>query len=582
MGVAPPAISQSVVNLPAVNRQAMNESTVNANMRMEPSTTRLPVFTNDPYTATPLHHPQDLIRNLVEARTEDAPRKAKRPAEHSRDIGNALAKRALEFHQKQPTKENPFQLKDFREELKKFILCFDALPWNTPSKYREIKEGEDASSYQTQKKSHENKPPKIVNIFNHITPPIVRRSAYKGHLLTVDFAQSHRDIISKIFSLIHCTGWEGIYVFLPWTNMICTRYAMDITKPMHPCLNFIEAHRRVLKMEEACTELLQYLSATVECTHKQLLLMSANNLRDAFHALISNADGGLGSGEGFWSSQGSAHAAEHIAKVSPSAVTSHSPFTENMEWLKNNRKESLTRHCPLLTEFDWGMPLLGLLYSLLSPMGKLEDESEAQTVLATLMGFIDKRVYVYTRDIAPILLYGARLTQYTTDLQRLCHDFTCLGTKAGVPFTKAGRFYKLDRDGRLLGSDGRVVSNGLNTTTTGIAGSEKLLLPFPLEYINIVPEPGLQDLSRIHAEEEMKLVTSMLDDLNLDQSAQILAYMQAGHARVKKLLVEDTFHFKFTRILPSSASMPDAWYDPSAVFAPETGSVDSGQEVPTV
>ncbi len=327
-------------------------------------------------------------------------------------------------------------------------------------------------------------------------------------------------------------------------------------------------------MEEACAELLQCLSATVESTHKQLLLMSANNLRDAFHILISHADGGLGSGEGFWSSPGSAHAAEHIVKVSPSAATSQSSFTENMEWLKNNRKESLTRHCPLLTELDWGIPLLGLLYSLLSPMGKLEDESEAQTVLATLMGFIDKRVYVYTRDIAPILLYGARLTQYTTNLQKLCHEFTCLGTKAGVPFTKAGRFYKMDRDGRLLGSDGRIISNGLNTTT---AGSEKWLLPFPLEYINIVPEPGLQDLSRIHAEEEMKLVTSMLDDLNLDQSAQILAYMDAGHARVKKLLAEDTSHFKFTRILPSSASTPDAWYDPNAVFAvaPETGTADS-------
>ncbi len=493
----------------------------------------------------------------------NAPRKTKRPAEHFRDIEqrDLHTKRALDLSQKPSSKENPFQLKECRDELKKFITCANGEPWNIPSIYKGTKDSIDIASYQAQKRSHENKHPKIANIFNNIIPSIVRRSACRGHILTVDFAQSHRDILSKIFSLVHCVGWEGIYAFLPWTNMNYTRYSMDITKPMHPSLNFVEAHRRVLKMEEACDELLKYLSTAVEGAHKDLLLMSANNLRDAYKVMVSD---GVDKGDGFWSSQGNSSAAEQIAKVFPAAVTAQSYFTESLEWLKSHRKDALTRHFPFLTELDWGVPLLGLLYSIMSPMGKLDDEAEAQTVLTTLMGFIDKRIFVYSKDIVPLLIYGARLTQFTTNLQSLCYNFTHLGNKAGVPFTKAGRFHKLDKDGRLLGSDGGVIQLGLNAN---IAGFEKWILPFPLEYADLVSEPDLEDLSNTHAQEEMKSVASMLEDLEIHQSAQIITFMKTGHARVKKMLTEDSFQLNLTRILQSSASMPEAEYDPDKVFS---------------
>ena len=317
----------------------------------------LPVFTMDAYKTTPkqyLQRPQSQINKQALESNETqgyAPMKAKRPRspndiesderapKHSVELvteakcstndiekGEPASKRTLDFNQKEI--QDPFQLKgNHVEVLKKFIMCTDGQPWNTPAKYHEMKESDDTQKYQIHQRAYENKRPKIAETLSCLIPTIVRRKVCQNHLLTVDFTESHRKILSNIFTIIHGGGprWEGIYLLLQWTNMTFTRYGLDTRTPLHPSLNLVEAHRRVLRIEEHCAELVKNLSAIIGAAHKSLRIKAPKHLADAYAVLVSNK-------------HLTGDNAQYIANILPSAAEVPSPFTEKSEWLKNNRR----------------------------------------------------------------------------------------------------------------------------------------------------------------------------------------------------------------------------------------------------
>lgn len=458
-----------------------------------------------------------------------------------------------------PTKrtdtKNPFKLKENHlEKLTDYILCANGQPWSTPQKYREMKESDDAARYQAKKKAHENTPPSIAGVLGLLIAPIVRHKSYMNHLLLVDFDANHLLILSKINALVCGSDWGGIQFLLPLTNMNYPAYGTSGYK--QPSLNHTEAHRRILEMERAIADMVEYLNASVIGSQKSLRLIAVKNLADAYAVLFCT---------------GHSTAAELISKVSPSTAVIPCQLGEEVKWLKDNRKLAIDNY---LTELDWGLPLLGLFHSLLPSMGRLDNESDAYTVLVTIMAFLDKRASNYTASMESLLLYGANLTKYTASLQGLCNSFIGMGIKAGLQFTKSGRFHELDRDGKLLGSDGRVVSLGLDAIAPG---REKWLLPFPMDSLDGGREIDKTDKTekteeiRAHMEEEQSLVTTMLSSLNL-KAPPILNYAKIGNARVRKLFSDDSFELELTSILPPSASMPCAWYKPERVFAPEGAS----------
>jgi hypothetical protein len=358
------------------------------------------------------------------------------------------------------------------------------------------------------------------------------------------FTKGHQETLSRLYTLLRSDGeWGGIYILLQRNNMIHTRYDMDPTQPSIS-LNHVEAHRRILNMEKACAEFMEYLSAVI--AYPSIRGVAVKPLAEAYAVLKPDHP----------------EAAERIAKAVP---TPPSHFTGKAEWLKGNRTAALTRKS-ILTELDWGLPLLGLFHSLSSSMGRLDEEIEAQKVLAAITGFLDKRAMIHTKDMEPLVLYGIRLTEYTTQLQTLCRCFTGLGSKGRVSLPMTG-FHELDRDGRVLGPDGRAAPLGLHTV---IPGREGWLIPFPIVDIRMTGATGMtgaEELFLAHAKEEMDLVSAMLKDLKIE-SPSILSYRRIGNDRVKKLLSTDTFRLKNTSILPPSASMPTAWYQPDGIFAP--------------
>lgn len=324
-------------------------------------------------------------------------------------------------------------------------------------------------------------------------------------------------------------------------NMVyCAKYNFDTSSTPSPALNCIEAHRRLIKLEEACDTLTQYLSDVICGAHKSLRLMAQKHLADAYAVLVKPKE----------DKESAVSAHEYIAKAVPSATTIASDFAERRKWLESNRKEALNRMGPVLTELDWGLPMLGLFHSLISSMRCLEDEIEAKTTFISIQTFLDKRAYVYVKDMEPILRYGGLLTQYTRDLQSLCQKFTGLGTMAKIHFPKTGHFHELDSHGRIVGSDGRILPLGIFSISQSLAGREEWLLPFPEECCKIVPDPNLKQITDDHAEEERRLVVQMLMDLQIQVIAPIMEIAAVGRGNVKRLLAEDNYKLNNTSILP--------------------------------
>ena len=496
-----------------------------------PSATVLPMFTSDMYTAAPLQVPHAA-----------PPRKLKRQAEPLEGEDPTLTKRTLDFNASSapspyPTRaENPFQLKESHlRKLKDYILCVNGQPWS-----------DERGSYQAEKKSHEKILPSIAGTVMLLVPQIMRHKSSKTPLLTVDFTVSHKDVLSKIFNLLHGSRWDGIYLLLPWANMTYPTYG-TIGKPQ-PSLSAVEAHRRILRMEEANATMIKYIDAVIRGGQSSIRVIAAKHLADAYAVLTSTS-----------SSSVAFSAPELIYKANKAATKLPSHLGEQAKWLNDNRNLGSQLY---LTELDWGVPILALFHSLLPSLGQLDNETEARAVLAAVTTFCDKRASVYTKTMGPVLVYGAKLTQYTADLQALCYNFTGLGIKAKVPYTQAGRFHELDVNGKLLGIDGRVLEVGLDGV---IPAREKWLLPFPIECMHIVLEPGLAEICRAHAEEEKALVDSMLAGLNI-RSPPLLSYRDIGNERVNKILSSDSFELGLTDILAPSASMRSARYQPEMVF----------------
>lgn len=474
-----------------------------------------------------------------------APRK-RQAEEVDADKPDKAAKRSLSYE----PPENPWELKpNHLENLKNFIT--NTKLWNDPVKYREMLPGEEHGMYYTDKKAAENKHPAIATAMANLIPPIARRTACQSSILIADLSGDHRSKIRDIFARLHCKGWNGVYALLQWPNMNYLYYNFDTARPYQQSLNAIEVHRRIMAIEGAVVEMAAYLQSAICEGRSTLRNVAPKDLSDAYTILASQV------------TDTQTPAMELLLKITPSVEsgleTTPSPITELLLQLKGTRSQALTRHCPFLTELGWGVGLMAMLYSLLESFKRLDEEEEAQTILLAVMGFIDTRSCVYLKDLEPALLYGARLTAYATSVRELCDKFNAL--KPTPP--NLGRFHELDIKGRILKSDGKAVPLGLQNVP---AGRETWLLPFPVECSTIVPDPDAEALCSKVVADEQRLITAMLSDLGIDPNPPLIAYMHAGNAKVKSLLQADLPGLHLTRVLPPSASMPTAWFEPDVVF----------------
>lgn len=495
--------------------------------------------------------------------TTDCAAPRKRQADEERTPRPAKASKCLEYESPKEPQKNPWDLKpNHLEELKSFLK--NPKPWNQPTKFRDMRPDEKPANYYNKKKSAENQHPAIAIAMTNLVPSIARRAECQSSILTVDIAEDHRVNIRKLVGYFHCNETEGIYTLLQWTNMNSLYYGLKASAPFKKSFNAIEIHRRIMAIEGAVVEIANYLEEAICEGHSTLRSMAPIDLTSAYTVLEANNSANPGT---------KTPAMEHILKIVPLAEFSRfeTTLSELVFQLKVSRAQALTRNCPFLTELGWGVGLLAMLYSLLGPLKRLDDEVEANNVLVTVMACIDRRTSAYIKDLEPALLYGSRLTTYTIFIRELCNKFNFLKP---TPANLAGKFHEIDSSGRILKADGIPASLGMLKPPTG---RENWLLPMPTEFWAVVPDSGAEAICQSMINDEQRLINDMLSDLGISDSP-LIAHANAGNARVKALLQADLPGLNLTSVLPPSASLPTAWFEPEVVFALGESPPDSMKE----
>lgn len=464
--------------------------------------------------------------------------------------GPSKATKRLDYESPKQPRENPWDLKpNHLDEVKSFLS--KSKPWNQPTKYRDILPEEKPTTHHNKKKAAENKHPAVILAATGFIPRIVRRDDGLSTILSLEISDNHRSKLRNLASYFNCAETGGVFTLLQWTNMNSLCYSLKAATPFKKSFNAIEIHRRLMKIEGAVEDIANYLEAAICEGRSTLRSVAPMDLVGAYTVLKFNAP-----------SATKTPAMELILEIIPSDDFSKFETTlhELASQLKECRAKALTRHCPFLNELGWGVGLLAMLYSMLGPLQHLDEEVEAENVLSMIMAFVNRRNDAYIKDLELALLYGSRLTTFTTYIREICYKFNALKP---TPPDLAGKFHDVDSSGRILKADGLPASMGMLKPP---AGRENWLLPFPIEFWATVPDPQAEAICQSMVDDEQRLIDTMLSDLGITNSP-LIAHMHAGNARIKALLQADRPGLNLTSVLPPSASLPTAWFEPDVVFA---------------
>ena len=476
------------------------------------------------------------------------------------------------------SKENPFTLNSRREELLKLFLGTSKPCWNAPLlPFRAKGSAEDLQHYMDERKAYLNRvAPKIANIMHLFIPGIMRKSDTTGSLLLASLSPSHLDTLGKLFQWYKASGWKGLMALYPWNFLECTRYDFNFQDGMHlsihPSASILEAHRRVLELERTCHDLTDYLCKSITKT-EAIRMFPMQHLKLALTSIMAGA-GLFGSGKEFWSpAPSNLQAIDKLTKALGNVDVSSS-MADDCLWLHGNRDIAFTRTYTVMTELDWGVPLLALCYKHQSMLTHLESEEKAVAMLRLFEEDARERISLYIMDLEPLLLYGGRLTRYTQSLYDLCKAHFGIaakipGSKCKLTFPGNCKILNINQEGKLIGPDGQPTNTGHFSLpeATLADGDSRPPLPFPLSCCDILPNEQRKNLADSRIAKEERLLREMLTIVNgSPDEPRTISVMHSGLQNALRRLKDDSHQARLTSIFPPTASMPSASYMPEQLF----------------
>jgi hypothetical protein len=476
------------------------------------------------------------------------------------------------------TPENPFTLNSRREELLKLFLGTTKPCWNAPLlPFRAKGSTEDLQHYMDERKAYHNRvAPKIANIMHLFIPSIMRKSDTGSSLLLASLAPTHLNTLNKLYQWYKASGWRGVMALYPWTFLECTRYDFTFNFEegtiIHPSASIIEAHRRVLELERVCSDLTDYLRKSFTKT-EAIRMFPQQHLKLALAAITAGA-GLYGTGKDFWSPAPSNNqAVERLIQALGNTDVSSS-MADDCIWLHGNRDLAFTRTYTVMTELDWGLPLLALFFKHQGNLAHLDEEQKAQGMLQVFEDDMRERIGLYIMDLEPLLLYGGRLTRYTQSLYDLCktHFATTAkipGTKCKLTFPGNCKILSVNTEGKLIGPDGQPTNTGHFSLpeATLADGDSRPPLPFPLSCCDISPNEQLKELADARIAKEERLLREMLTTVHgSTDEPRTVAVMRRGLQNALRRFKDDSHQARLTCIFPPTASMPTASYMQEQLF----------------
>ena len=311
----------------------------------------------------------------------------------------------------------------------------------------------------------------------------------------------------------------------------------------------IELHRRALCLEEACSRLLSFVLRTAESS-PTLRQLAQKDLQAALDCL-SAGSGVFGAGECFWMPPPATHPA--LTRLAQAVTTPKADphLRSTIDWLTAHRQEAFTRTYVAADELSWGLPLLGLVATL--PLGRLHEPGAAEEARRALLEDHRDRLHVYQEDLKRLVVYGANLTHYVERVHALATAFRPLGQA----FPEHCRPAELDSEGRMVGADAKPCA--LGHMQFALTGRRAPPPPFPMDCLNVKPNSTAALVTARYEREE-----ALIARLGGGQTVQLMHW---ARAQILERLCADSHLNPLTRILPATASLPDAHPDVASVFA---------------
>ena len=472
----------------------------------------------------------------------------------------------------EPKSTNPFTLKDNREEQLKLTLRTTKACWNPPlPRFRGKNDTEDLQQYVDKRKTYFNRLlPKIAGIMGLFMPEIMRRSDPENKLLLLELSQSHLVILQKLYKWHHEGSWKGMMALFPYPSLESSKYDFNLQQG-HPSASVLEAHRRVLELERACHDLTDYLCQSMS---KIEYMNGFTEKHLKFSIAAISAGGGLfGAGEAFWTPPPSnLIAMERLTKAYSGDVSCQ--MADDSLWLHKNRPAAFTRTYAVPTELCWGMPLLALLFKHQCTLAHLDEEDKALAMHTLFEEEVAERIKVYAMDMQHLLCYGSRLTRYVRDLYKLCNDhYETLGRIPGLKHRLSlptnCRLLTINQEGKMIAPNGQPSSLGhFALPEPSPANQNRQPLPFPDIYSSLqTDEKLLGELVAARLDKENALIRDMLMSLfGSEDDTNTITVMLRGRRNALRRMQEDSHQAKLTSILPPTASMPSALYEPEQLF----------------
>ena len=462
-------------------------------------------------------------------------------------------------------KEDPFKVPNhFRTALTDYLT---GTPYHHPAAVPPIAADEDALAYSRGKRKALNKTPKVLSVIKAFLPPIIRHNTHLRHPTLLVGLLGHIETLQGLVDWWQQGDWSGCTALLHFNYSEFTNYGFPPTPT--PYASVLELHRRALRLEGAVSSLSTYLAAVVQNSHG-LKRLSQLSLADAA-AVLASGSGAYGTGRDFWTPAPPSSSVVHKLLGALSPAKDAAPPNQEAAWLAANRINAFTRLHPGITELDWGISLLALVFRLQQHLARLETAEAAESLRGALQRDTANKLHVYYQQLLPLALYGGNLTKYLERVYALALAFKPLGDEARIDFPANCKLATLDDSGRMLGLDGR--PSPLGHLEFSLAGKAVPLIPFPdtCRQLQPLPPDQLSTLVSVRICHEETLIEEMLAMCFPSGSSgepKALQAMRLGRSNMLVRMMDDSHLFQRTYVLPPTASLPDAVYDPEAVFAP--------------
>lgn len=395
--------------------------------------------------------------------------------------------------------------------------------------FREPHPGEAWADYYRERRTH------LGSLIHDRSPWIIR-----AYLLPASFRADTQCDLPVVKELIqwHKGGrdWSGLWTLVP-RQPILESSKYWIPEQPDPCASVLEVHRRIMRLEGACQDLADYIQK-VTLDSYTLRLLAPNEARAAYHILLA----GCGLHGDIWTP--APRDSPAVSKLEKFINDPTSPIAKAPSDLRD-----LSHTYPLLSELDWGLPLLAFYHR----SHPLRPDS-AEPFLAALKEFVGRRRHVYAEALKPRLLYGARLTEYVQSVYLVAKAFQKINV-SDIAFPETSRLCLIHPRGYMMGPDKQPSQAGHTLFAPGDAPP----IPFPRSCLAVQPMPAqeLAELISNHRSEESRAVNELIHALGILSSPVVDARNRAIKL-VDEALQADSHRESRTRFLQPTASMPAA------------------------